>query len=354
MNYGIRPLFSLFFVTFLFLHFPTAFAHSDPGYSHKGTPDEFKPNWMSELPGSTRLKELSLPGTHDTMARHGGDMIQTQSLELREQLDAGIRVLDIRCRRVKERFQIYHGKSDQKANFDDVLLGVTEFLKDNPSEIVFMRVKEEENPIKSTKSFNDIFAEYYIDDRFNQYFYQVRSKQDNPTVEETRGKIVILQNFSDSKDYGLDYARFKIQDDSDVHTQRRLFDKWDAVKSQFQSANGRQTHEYYVNYLSGSGYSGAFVFPYFVASGHSSPQTGAPRLTSGIRTSDLSKHPDFPRKDCTVSRKVCSVLYEGTNILARTYLTTNSSEIKYVGMVFADFPGAGLIHAIIKLNFSAP
>jgi 1-phosphatidylinositol phosphodiesterase len=39
---------------------------------------------------------MSIPGTHDTMALYGSDMIETQSVDLHSQLLAGIRILDIR------------------------------------------------------------------------------------------------------------------------------------------------------------------------------------------------------------------------------------------------------------------
>ena len=40
-----------------------------------------------------------MPGTHDSMSRHGGDLVAAQTWDLSEQLRAGIRVLDIRVSR---------------------------------------------------------------------------------------------------------------------------------------------------------------------------------------------------------------------------------------------------------------
>src|SRR5262245_8901574 len=60
-------------------------------------------NWMSLIPGSTLLNQMSIPGTHDTMTAGFASNIalapfaQTQDLELGAQLNAGIRFLDIRC-----------------------------------------------------------------------------------------------------------------------------------------------------------------------------------------------------------------------------------------------------------------
>ena len=55
--------------------------------------------WMKRLPDNKKLSELSIPGTHDTCARFGGDFAQCQSLALRDQFSIGLRFLDIRCRR---------------------------------------------------------------------------------------------------------------------------------------------------------------------------------------------------------------------------------------------------------------
>jgi hypothetical protein len=52
-------------------------------------------DWMNHIPDSQYLHWMSIPGTHDTMALYGSDLIETQSVNLYSQLLAGIRVLDI-------------------------------------------------------------------------------------------------------------------------------------------------------------------------------------------------------------------------------------------------------------------
>jgi len=37
-------------------------------------------DWMSQVPDGTPLGRMSIPGTHDSMALHGGDAYQTQEL----------------------------------------------------------------------------------------------------------------------------------------------------------------------------------------------------------------------------------------------------------------------------------
>ncbi len=115
-------------------------------------------NWMRWLPDAVRLSELSIPGTHDTMAVHGhplvADSAQCQSLPLRDQLRAGIRALDIRVVRVQgERedgtltptyFTITHGPTLQNAWFGaDVLAVIAAFLRRSTDDTVFVRVLED-------------------------------------------------------------------------------------------------------------------------------------------------------------------------------------------------------------------
>ena len=63
-----------------------------------GTVDESLPLWS-----------LTIPGTHDTLARFGGDLAICQSLSLPEQLEAGVRFLDVRARHLKNKLPIHHG-----------------------------------------------------------------------------------------------------------------------------------------------------------------------------------------------------------------------------------------------------
>ncbi|MCB2615736.1 phosphatidylinositol-specific phospholipase C, partial [Listeria monocytogenes] len=61
--------------------------------------------WMSALPDTTNLAALSIPGTHDTMSYHGDitwtltkPLAQPQTMSLYQQLEAGIRYIDIRAK----------------------------------------------------------------------------------------------------------------------------------------------------------------------------------------------------------------------------------------------------------------
>jgi 1-phosphatidylinositol phosphodiesterase len=327
-----------------------SYAHDNPAYSHDAKQKTSNPSWMTSLKDDTLLSQLSIPGTHDSMAFYGGDLAQTQSMPLANQLKAGIRVLDIRCRHIDDVFTIHHGDIYQKEVFGDVLNTVKAFLADNPGETVLMRVKEEKTAKRTTRSFRETFEEKYWN-LYKSYMYQGTSS--NPKLGDVRGKIVILQNWVGG-DFGIAYpSAFTIQDDYDLENNWDLWHKWTKVKDHLKAANEGSSNTIYMNYLSGATKDvdlpkiEIIVFPYFVASGHSDPRTDAPRLRTG-KTTPGWKHccKDFPRIDCAIG--ICSIAFEGTNVL--TYERLGTDYKTRVGIIMADFPGPGLIERIIELN----
>ncbi|EJR80236.1 phosphatidylinositol-specific phospholipase C [Bacillus cereus] len=323
----------------------TASAHEHHGYSHDKEIGYTNPNWMSKINDDVRFSDLSIPGTHDTMSiGYGGDIAQTQSMSLNAQLDAGIRYIDIRCRYTDGSFAIHHGPIFLHSMFGDVLNITTQFLDNHPGETVFMRVKQEHSSV-SNDIFNQTLKEYI--DRYPGYFFDSKNRTNtDPTLREMRGKIVILLNVGGSS-IGLNYPHdFNIQDDHHLSNNWDLHDKWLKVKNQLNQANtANQTmsRKKFINYLSGSG----GVLPYFVASGHSSPSTGAPRLATGLTTPGWSNsYPDFPRVDCFIG--ICTIPFEGTNVLTANYIA--EKPFNYTGIVVSDFPGRELINNVIRVN----
>ena len=191
----------------LMLSVVPAGAHLSGGYTHHdyaGSWDYANPDWMSEIPDSRRLSELSIPESHDTMAAFSmgditGALCETQSLDLRTQLEAGIRSLDIRLERIDGKLKLYHGACDLNADFEYVLDLVVDFLAMNPSETILMRIAH--------NSCSNIFIcpptdystpfDVMVKDSLQTYagwIWQPTSR--NPTLKEVRGKIVILEHFS--------------------------------------------------------------------------------------------------------------------------------------------------------------
>ncbi|KEH99981.1 hypothetical protein Z954_14960 [Clostridium botulinum C/D str. BKT2873] len=330
-------------ISFLLFSSNIAIAHDHPGYSHDENIGYENQHWMSKINGNTRLSQLSIPGTHDSMSLYGGDSVQTQSMSLKTQLNSGIRYLDIRCRYInKTVFSIHHDMVFQKVMFGNVLNEAIDFLHRNPSETILMRVKQEYSSV-SNSEFNATFKSYV--DRYKGWFWDNKgNNMQNPTLDDIRGKIVVLYDVKELN-FGLSYAyRLNIQDNYSVSTNWGLHNKWENVKNHLEQANtSPNDDEIYLNYLSASGGS----FPYFIASGHSTPGTCASRLPTGVITPVWkNKYPDFPRINCFMG--ICNIAFEGTNILTTDKI--NNSKYSRVGILAADFPGRGLIDSTIRLN----
>ncbi|TQF01304.1 hypothetical protein E6W39_02445 [Kitasatospora acidiphila] len=67
-------------------------------------------DWLAALPDSAPLARLTIPGTHDTCALYDGPLVQCQNLSVPDQLTAGIRFLDMRCRAINGVFAIHHSQ----------------------------------------------------------------------------------------------------------------------------------------------------------------------------------------------------------------------------------------------------
>lgn len=293
-------------------------------------------NWMAFIDSNKKISELSVPGTHDTMANYElTHMVRTQAMSLRGQLDSGIRFLDIRCNYDGNQFKINHGPIGLKYNFDDVLGTVSSFLEDNPTEAVFMRVKQE-NSKYSDSEFHEKLKEY--ENKYSKYFWQnYDNYTNNPKLGDVRGKIVVFNDVFGSS-VGLDYRSTDKQDNYNIDTNWSLYYKWEDIKNHLDKARNGDMNKIYINYLSASGGS----FPYFVASGQSSPEMSAPRLATGLVGPAFNGwYPDFPRGPLN------DILFEGTNILTTSNINNNQGR---VGIIVSDFPGSGLINSIISKN----
>ncbi|MEM7035150.1 MAG: phosphatidylinositol-specific phospholipase C domain-containing protein [Chloroflexota bacterium] len=154
-------------------------------------------DWMARLPDETELKDISIPGTHDSGARRTNcgstifhsPFFQNQTWSIDQQLNAGIRYLDIRVRRTKRSFAIHHAECYQRLMFGNVMTKVEKFLKDHPGETILMSIQEEHDAEPGSKAFREIWEGY-----MNKYGYLFLTDiKSLPTLGEARGKIIVLR-----------------------------------------------------------------------------------------------------------------------------------------------------------------
>ena len=157
-------------------------------------------NWMSALDGRKSIADLSIPGTHDSGAIWGefglrgvaksmfdslvpaalrqstrtpfiGDVTRPlinsvdseidrilkdlpnfnfakdQDATIAEQLEMGVRMLDLRFRNINGTLYVYHAQSPQGQTANTALSTVRDFLKRNPTETVLIHTQQASSPL---------------------------------------------------------------------------------------------------------------------------------------------------------------------------------------------------------------
>jgi len=286
-------------------------------YNHRSTIQTDHPDWMRWLPDELSLSQLSLAGTHDTMADKYGGPIQTQSLSLKAQLEAGIRFIDIRARHESDKFKMFHGISDLGYWFDEDVLSVcVDFLDDHPTETIVMKIGSAgvPSPEDVTRSYEETFRSYRDDPRFTSYFWKPEDPSvvsSLPRLEEIRGKIVVVQTFSSKERFGFDHAKLPFYRFSSwkVPSVFHIKAEWEERKEFLRKVDAR----HYGNWCYMTELNGSSLWAY-------------PRTVSG----------GF----------LC--LVRGINSRALRHIFEENHQ--HLGIVIMDFPGAGLIDAIIAKN----
>ena len=148
-------------------------------------------NWMSYLSDNKPIREISIPGTHDsaTSAYKPGYLshkivatpwVKTQDDNIREQLNKGVRFLDIRCRHLNNSFVIHHASFYCFCSFEDVLNMIVDFLNENTSEFILMRIRNEHKESNNNRSFCETMQTYY--DTHREFFWQPGDNNDPRTM----------------------------------------------------------------------------------------------------------------------------------------------------------------------------
>ena len=237
-------------------------------------------NWMTQLPDTSKLSQLTLPGTHDSCTAFLIEGASCQNWDLATQLQHGIRYVDIRCRHIQDVFAIHHDNIYVGFNFGEGVRDVCiDFLQANPSECIVMQIKHEYTDADNNLTFQQVLDGYV--QGFRSFFYL---DDHIPTLEEVRGKIVVVRRFDlDSNDpRGLVPLPWQDNDTSDpsytaqngetvtFHIQDKYSltastdEKWPPVKGLLARATMDASDAWYINFASAEG-DAAFLFPNVVA-----------------------------------------------------------------------------------------
>lgn len=188
--------------------------------------------WMSQIKDDVSIADLSLPGTHDSATKYiatsvAGAWTTTQDLTIAEQLNVGVRYLDLRLAydtTVESNIKLVHSTIvctdangnilSLKAVFNDLYT----FLNNNPTETVVVSVKEDAGDAAAALADS---IENLIDANKSKWF----TGYSTPKLGDVRGKCVLTTrirqcaygislNWGDQGSDGsyVDYGWFAVQD----------------------------------------------------------------------------------------------------------------------------------------------
>lgn len=107
-------------------------------------------NWITEIDDCTPVSQLAIPGTHDAATGNGVSLLFqmgiTQSKEIDEQWNIGVRVFDLRPALDGEELHIYHGPLKTRISFSDAIeLLKTKLESESPNEFAIVIIRNEKH-----------------------------------------------------------------------------------------------------------------------------------------------------------------------------------------------------------------
>lgn len=277
--------------------------------------DHTSQNWMKSLPNSALITSVNIPGTHDSgthrVTPFTGIYAQCQSKSITDQLNSGIRYLDLR---IDEKGIINHaGISCWKSLFkrlyiSDVENYISEFLKKNPSETVIVQIKSEGDGDCINVVNNKLVK--------SAFCYTGNKNIRELTLGDLRGKFVI---FSRQSEINNAYNYYSWEDNvsfCNIWLDRQkgyLQDKYNnSIPGKKESINNFYTKIW--------------------------------------QDQDVDKKPVLNFTSFTKIPIPLSVLYSGINDYMSKYIDSNNN--KKFGFVLMDNPSNSLIQKLYKTNFS--
>lgn len=165
-------------------------------------------DWMSHIKDNIDIRELAIPGTHDSAASefienplilwYANFMCQVQSWSIEDQLTSGVRYFDLRP---GGDGIIYHATHKTKYNFSKIFEIFSNFLTAHPGEGLFVRIQFQF--IGCAKNNFDECKETQIYAVLQKYEKILYKEKNVPNIGQLRGKIFIFLERLEYKDYML-------------------------------------------------------------------------------------------------------------------------------------------------------
>ncbi|MFE3527014.1 phosphatidylinositol-specific phospholipase C domain-containing protein [Streptomyces sp. NPDC059161] len=208
-------------------------------------------DWMAGVPNNVSLTDMSIPGTHESCSLHDTwsfGYATCQRWNLAQQLNAGVRFVDIRCRVVGSgtgrSFAVHHGDVYQKMMFGDALGQCVAFMAAHPGETILLRLSQTKSNA-SEADFRWVFENNYA--AWRPWLHIATSI---PTLGQVRGKIVVMTR--DPYIGGLNLGSSTLFDTQDVWDRPTVAYKKQLVHNHLVKAvnAGTSRSKIFMNYAS--------------------------------------------------------------------------------------------------------
>lgn len=175
-------------------------------------------NWITPLDGNIYVSQMSIPGSHDAatgekMATFVGEIFaQTQEQTLQAQWNLGVRAFDLRPAlydknevvlfgRKDYELWLYHGMTRVAISWATAMKTIKANLTSHPGEfaIVLFRHEDESTAFKNT---NTTDFDNYMKAWVNENKAWIVNWRPDITIDECRGKLILISRFEGSWDYG--------------------------------------------------------------------------------------------------------------------------------------------------------
>lgn len=222
-------------------------------------------DWMSKIPDESNITTLAIPGTHDTCSYEflikDPKLInflfkffgKTQIWTLQEQLDAGIRYLDIRlsCDGL-----IYHGPLITTSTLESIFYTINKFFSLHPTEGIIMRIQYQNSP----ECEDDDCLEKNIYPVFEKYNNIILANKTLPSMKQIRSKVYLILENLDYKN-ALNWMSEKIVLQDHYHLEGDRNEEIEEKKlliSEYLNISEENEEYLIINHCSAEGYQ-AFV-----------------------------------------------------------------------------------------------
>jgi 1-phosphatidylinositol phosphodiesterase len=262
--------------------------------------------WMKKLDDAWPLPLLSIPGTHNSPTCHTAlPSVRCQSVGVTEQLENGVRFLDIRVSVSTDSdtltlvHSVFSVSLAGTKYFSGMLDDIYRFLDANPSETILMSLKREGTGRGTDEHLSRYLKTSYVEKKPDRWW----TEPVIPTLGRARGRIIVVRRFGldeemaktcwDGRGWGIDGENWpdncedgtcegghiRVQDFYEVTESQNIEKKIDYSRGQLERAAEREFHvtglaehhagtallPIFINFLSGSNFFNATCWPERIA-----------------------------------------------------------------------------------------